>query len=327
MTRGTTAPAPRPLLVAVALSIVYVVWGSTYLAIRVMVEDMPPMLSAGGRYVFAGLLLGGLLALKFGVRRLRVTPAELAGSALLGLLLPMLGNGVVTIAEHRGAPSGVAALLVAAVPLWVIVYRLASGDRPGRWTVGGVLMGFAGLAYLVWSTGVGGPVPIGASLLVVAATVAWSFGSWYQPRLRLPRDPFVTTVWEMLTGGLMMMVTGALMGERLSPASYSAASWWAWGYLVVFGSVVAFTAYVWVLSNAPISLVATYAYVNPVVAVFLGWLILAEPVTPPILVGGAVVVAAVAVVVRAERPAARRAAPSPAPAPAPAASGAHSSSS
>jgi drug/metabolite transporter (DMT)-like permease len=290
------------MLVALALGIVYVVWGSTYLAIRVMVEDMPPMLSAGARYFFAALLLGGLLALRFGVSRLRVTWAELAGSALLGLLLPVLGNGVVTIAEQRGAPSGIAALLVAAVPLWVILYRLLSGDRPGRWTVAGVLIGFLGLAYLVLSTGIGGPVPIGASLLVVFATLAWSFGSWFQPRLRLPRDPFVTTVWEMATGGVILVVAGLASGERLELASYAQSSWWAWGYLVVFGSVVAFSAYVWVLVNAPISLVATYAYVNPVVAVFLGWLILAEPVTLPIVVGGAVVVGAVVVVVRAERP-------------------------
>ncbi|MGH3385081.1 MAG: EamA family transporter [Nocardioidaceae bacterium] len=297
---------PRPLLVALALGIVYVVWGSTYLAIRVMVEDMPPMLSAGGRFLFAAVLLGALLAARFGVRRLRVTRAELAGSALLGLLLPALGNGVVTVAEHRGAPSGIAALLVAALPLWVMVYRLASGDRPGRWTVAGVLLGFGGLAGLVLSTGVGGTVPIGASLLVVLATLAWSFGSWFQPRLRLPRDPFVTTVWEMLTGGAILAVAGLTMGERVSLSSYSAASWWAWGYLVVFGSVVAFSAYVWALGNAPISLVATYAYVNPVVAVFLGWLILAEPVTWPIAVGGGVVVTAVAVVVGAERPSLRR---------------------
>jgi len=299
------APA-KPLLVALALSIVYVVWGSTYLAIRIMVEDMPALLAAGGRYLLGGLLLGALLVLlplrgTGGLRRLRVTPAELAGTALLGLLLPVLGNGVVTIAEQRGAPSGITALLIAAVPLWVMVYRLASGDRPGRWTVAGVLIGFGGLAYLVLSTGVGGPVPVGAALLIVAASMAWSFGSWVQPRLRLPRDPFVTTVWEMLFGGGIMVVAGLLSGERLAPGSYAASSWWAWGYLVVFGSVVAFSAYVWVLAHAPISLVATYAYVNPVVAVFLGWLVLSEPVTTPIALGGAVVVASVAVVVGSER--------------------------
>jgi len=299
------APA-KPLLVALALGIVYVVWGSTYLAIRIMVEDMPALLAAGGRYLLGGLLLGALLVLlplrgTGGLRRLRVTPAELAGTALLGLLLPVLGNGVVTIAEQRGAPSGITALLIAAVPLWVMVYRLASGDRPGRWTVAGVLIGFGGLAYLVLSTGVGGPVPVGAALLIVAASMAWSFGSWVQPRLRLPRDPFVTTVWEMLFGGGIMVVAGLLSGERLAPGSYAASSWWAWGYLVVFGSVVAFSAYVWVLAHAPISLVATYAYVNPVVAVFLGWLVLSEPVTTPIALGGAVVVASVAVVVGSER--------------------------
>lgn len=295
----------RPILIATALGVVYLVWGSTYLAIRVMVDDMPPLMAAGGRYLVGGLLLGGLLMLPLrgtgGLKRLRVSRAELAGSALLGLLLPVLGNGVVTVAEQRGAPSGLTALLIAGVPLWVMVYRLASGDRPGRWTVAGVLIGFVGLAFLVLSTGVGGPVPVGATLLIVAASMAWSFGSWVQPRLRLPRDPFVTTVWEMLTGGLFMLVAGTLMGERFAPTSYAAESWWAWGYLVVFGSVVAFSAYVWVVANAPISLVATYAYVNPVVAVILGAVILSEAVTGPIVLGGAIVVVAVALVVGSER--------------------------
>ncbi|HET7326277.1 MAG TPA: EamA family transporter [Nocardioidaceae bacterium] len=297
----STGPPTKPLLIALALGIVYVVWGSTYLFIRIMVVDMPPMLSAGGRYLGGALVLGAVLCLRSGARRLRVTSGELAGCALLGLLLPALGNGVVTIAEHRGAPSGITALLIAAVPLWVMVYRLASGDRPGRWTVAGVLLGFGGLSYLVLATGVGGPVPVGAALLVVAASIAWSFGSWFQPRLRLPRDPFVTTVWEMVFGGAILAVAGLAMGEQLHLGSYSAASWWAWTYLVVIGSVVAFSAYVWVLANAPISLVATYAYVNPVVAVFLGWLVLAEPVTTPVVLGGAVVVASVAVVVGSER--------------------------
>lgn len=295
----------RPLLVATALGIVYVVWGSTYLAIRVMVDDMPPLLAAGGRYLVGGVLLAVLLALpvrgRGGFARLRVTRAELAGSALLGLLLPVLGNGVVTVAEQRGAPSGLTALLIAGVPLWVMLYRLSSGDRPGRWTVTGVLVGFVGLAFLVLSTGVGGPVPVGATLLVVAASMAWSFGSWIQPRLRLPRDPFVTTVWEMLTGGAFMVVVGSLLGERFVPGAYAAESWWAWSYLVVFGSVVAFSAYVWVVANAPISLVATYAYVNPVVAVILGAVVLSEAVTGPIVLGGAIVVVAVALVVGSER--------------------------
>jgi drug/metabolite transporter (DMT)-like permease len=301
---GPAAPAPgvaRPLLVATALGIVYVVWGSTYLGIKVMVEEMPPLQSAGARYLTAGVLLGAVLAAVSGVRRLAVTPAQLAGCALMGLLLPALGNGLVTVGEYLGAPSGITALLIASVPLWVVLYRLGSGDRPGVLTMGGVLVGLAGLTGLVGLTGFAGDLPLGALLLIVLATLCWSFGSWFQPRLRLPRDSFVVAVYEMLFGGAVMLAAGTARGETWDLAATSGRSWLAWGYLVVFGSVVAFSAYAWVLQAAPISLVATYAYVNPVVAVFLGWLVLGEPVTWVVVASGGVVLTAVAIVVRSER--------------------------
>jgi drug/metabolite transporter (DMT)-like permease len=147
-----------------------------------------------------------------------------------------------------------------------------------------------------------GGFPVGPALLVMAASTCWAFGSYVQPRLWLPRDVFVTTVYEMLFGGLILLTVGRLSGESFTAASYSPRTWSALGYLVVFGSVVAFTSYVWLLDNAPISFVATYAYVNPVVAVFLGWLVLDERVTWAVVVGGGIVVAAVALVIRAERP-------------------------
>lgn len=304
----TEPPAPpaapsvvSPVLVAVALGIVYVVWGSTYLAIRITVKDLPAMSSASWRYGVAGLILAGILAVRSGWSVLRVSRRELAGAALLGLLLPTLGNGLVSVGEQNGAPSGIAALIVAAVPLWVIVYRTVTGDRPRTLTLVGVLLGFAGLVGLVTSTGLGGDVAWGACLVIVFATVCWSFGSWSTPRLSLPRNPFVTTVYEMLSGSVFLLVGALVRGEHVMPQSAPLDSWLAWSYLVTFGSVVAFTAYVWVLSVAPISLVATYAYVNPVVAVFLGWLILSEDVTAAILVGGLIVVAAVAIVVTSER--------------------------
>jgi drug/metabolite transporter (DMT)-like permease len=300
MTPAVAVP-PAAWLVAVALGIVYVVWGSTYLAIRVMVEDLPPMASASWRYLVAGLLLAAILAARGGVGRLRATRRELVGCAALGLLLPALGNGLVSVGEHQGAPSGIAALIVAAVPLWVIVYRRLAGDRPSRRTLFGVLLGFAGLVLLIASQGIEGDVAAGACLIIMCATVFWSFGSWSTPRLTLPKDAFVLTVYEMLFGSVWLLLFAAVRGEHLLPTSAPLDAWLAWAYLVTCGSVVAFTAYVWVLSVAPISLVATYAYVNPVVAVFLGWLILSESVTWAVLVGGAIVVGAVAVVVSAER--------------------------
>jgi drug/metabolite transporter (DMT)-like permease len=294
-------------LIVVALLIVYVVWGSTYLGIRVVTDEMPPLLGMGSRFLVAGALLALVLRLR-GVD-LRVTRTELAGSALLGLMLPFLGNGFVAIGEDHGAPSGVAALLVAAVPIFVTLYRFLAGDRPKPWSVAGVLLGFGGLAWLVLGGRDQGDVPVVGAAFVLAASAFWAFGSWVQPRLTLPRNPFVITVHEMWTGGALMIVTGLLRGESVSPGSYSADTWLAWAYLVVIGSVVAFSAYVWLLANAPIGLVATYAYVNPVVAVFLGWLILSEPITSAVVVGGLVIVAAVAIVITVERPRHRAEAP------------------
>jgi drug/metabolite transporter (DMT)-like permease len=186
----------------------------------------------------------------------------------------------------------------------VIVLRSSFGDRPGARTVVGVLVGFAGLAGLTLSTGLSGAVSFGGSALILLAALSWSVGSWAQPRLPLPKEPFVVAVYEMLAGGLALMVAGAVRGESINASEYSTRSILAWAYLVVFGSIVAFTAYVWVLQHAAISLVATYAYVNPVVAVALSWLVLSEPVTLPIAVAGAVVVGSVALVVSSERAAA-----------------------
>jgi drug/metabolite transporter (DMT)-like permease len=299
---GRADAGPRILLIGLALAIVYLVWGSTYLGIVFMVEDMPPLAAAGGRFLVGGLLLGAILVIRGGWRRLRIGRAELWSCAILALLLPVLGQGMVTVAESGGAPSGLAALLVAAVPLWVLLYRRLSGERPAKSAVAGAVVGFAGLAALLASNGLAGDYPFWTVGLVVFSASAWAFGSWAQSRLRLPRDPFVIAVYEMLIGGALLLVAAPLAGERIDPASYSAASWIAWAYLVVFGSVIAFSTYVWLLHSAPVSLVSTYAYVNPVVAVFLGWLVLSEAVTVPIVAGGAVVLLAVAIVIRAERP-------------------------
>jgi drug/metabolite transporter (DMT)-like permease len=302
---GGSFGAPTALVVT-ALGLVYVVWGSTYLGIRITVQDLPPLASASWRFLAAGVLLGIVVAVLKGWRTLRVSRAELVGCSIVGLLLPALGNGLVVVAEHRGAPSGVAALLVAAVPLWVVVYRSATGDRPNRRTLLGVATGFAGLVVLVTAAGVGGDVEVAACLIVVVASVFWSFGSWATPRITLPANPFVMAVYEMLSGGGVLALLAVASGESVLPSAAPADSWLAWSYLVVFGSVVGFTSYVWVLGVAPVSLVATYAYVNPVVAVFLGWLVLSEPVTWAIVVGGTIVLASVALVIAAERRPARR---------------------
>ncbi|MFB7979476.1 EamA family transporter [Streptomyces vinaceus] len=299
----TPKSAPRAITGAVwtALALVYVVWGSTYLAIRIVVRTMPPFLSAGARFLAAGLLLLGLVALRYGPGALRATRRQAGSAVVVGLLLVLGGNGLVVLAE-TSVPSGLAALLIAAVPMWLVVLRTATGDRPPLRTLGGVLLGFAGLAVLT-APGITGEVRLSGVVLVVVASALWSLGSFSASKLSLPDNPFTGSGYQMLAGGAGGIVVALVRGEHrsLEWASFSTASWLALGYLVLFGSLVAFTAYVWLLRAAPLSLVATYAYVNPVVAVALGALILDEALTVPILVGGAIVVVAVCVIVSTER--------------------------
>ena len=293
-----------------ALGLVYVVWGSTYLAIRITDETMPPFLSASARFLVAGALLTGIVALRTGPSALRITGRQLASAILVGLLLLVGGNGLVVLAE-KVLPSGLAALLVAAVPLWVVLLRAAFGDRPRARTVLGVTLGFVGLVVLT-VPGIEGSVKLSGLIAVMAAAFLWSSGSFASSRLPMPANPFVASAYEMLAGGVGDLVLGLARGEQHHAhlAAISTSSWLGLAYLVVFGSIVAFTAYAWLLQNAPLSLVSTYAYVNPVVAVALGSLVLSEPVSWPIALGGAIVVAGVCVVVSTER---RRTQPAPAP--------------
>jgi drug/metabolite transporter (DMT)-like permease len=295
------------LVLWTALVIVYVVWGSTYLGIRIAVETLPPLLSAGIRFVGAGAILAIILAVRRGAAVVKVTRRELGAAALVGTLLLAGGNGGVVFAEAGviggAVPSGVAALLIATVPILVVVFRAVTGDRPRLMSVAGVLVGFGGLVALVAAgSGVDGSVPLVGSLIVVAAAASWAFGSFIAPRLPLPASPFVASAYESVLGGAVLGVLGLASGERLHPAEVSGRSWLALLYLLFAGSLVAFTAYAWLLQNAPISLTSTYAYVNPAVAVLLGALIVAEPVTPAILVGGLIIILGVALVVSTERP-------------------------
>ena len=302
-------PAGRPGLVATwaALIVVYLVWGSTYLGIRVLVGFVPPLLAMGARFLCAGVLLAAFLVVRHGPSVLRVPPRRLLSAGLVGVLLLTGGNGGVAVAE-RTVPSGLAALLVAEVPLWLVCLRLLARDTPRRATIAGTALGFVGIAILALP----GSHPAGTALwgivLVIGATLCWSSGTFATPRVAMPSNPFVAATYEMVTAGVVLLVAGAAAGEpgRVHLAAVPPRAWLALAYLIVFGSLVAFSAYVWLLRNAPLSLVATYAYVNPVVAVILGALILGEQVTAPILIGGAVVVASVGLVVSVERP--RRAA-------------------
>jgi len=301
------APAGAPSWqVWTGLWIVYLVWGSTYLAIRIMVETMPPLLGAAARFAVAGAVMLAFLAVRRGRGVLRLTRAELLSAGLVGLLLPG-ANAVVSVAEQE-VPSSIAALLIASVPLWVIIMRALARDGVSRNGVAATLVGFGGVALLVHPGSATGDATVVGLLACVGAALMWASGSFASPRLSLPRDPLVSVSWQMLLGGLAITVAGLLAGEApdVRPEAFSTRSVLALGYLVVFGSWVAYSAYGWLLQNAPISRVATYAYVNPVVAIILGWLVLDEVVTGTTLAGAAIIVFSVALVVRIESPRRRR---------------------
>ena len=297
-----------------ALWTVYLVWGSTYLAIRVLVhpsdgEGLPPLLAAGCRFCLAGLVM-----LAVTVRRPSADgrpdplgPRQWAATAVVGLALLLGGNGLVSIAERHVA-SGPAAVIIATVPIWATLLGAAVGhERIGLRHSAGLLLGFAGVAVLVVGSG-GGRLSVVGLVELVLAALCWSAGSVWSRTAPMPRRPWVMTGMQMLCGGIGCLVAGLLAGE-LSDVHLSAVparSWVSLGYLVVFGSMLAYSAYVWLLGNAPLSLVTTYAYVNPLVAVLLGITLLGEAFTARTAVATVVIVAGVALIVskpHAPRPA------------------------
>jgi drug/metabolite transporter (DMT)-like permease len=278
----------------IALAIVYIVWGSTYFAIALVVQTMPPLLTAGVRFLSAGLILAAVIALR-DRDQLRVTRRQLGGAALVGLLLLAGGNGLVNLGE-RTVPSGLAALIVASIPLWVVVLRQAAGERVGRDIILGVTVGLVGVAVLVIPGGISGQTDLAGLLMLLGAPLLWATGSFLSPRLVMPRSVWASTAYQMIAAGLVLLAIGSALGETraVDLSRFSTSSLVGLAYLIVFGSLVAFSAYTWLLQNASVSLVSTYAYVNPVIAVFLGTLFLAEPITPTMIVGAALILAAVA---------------------------------
>ena len=280
-----------------ALWAVYLLWGSTYLGISVAGDTIPAFFAVSTRFLIAGGLLAAWIAVRRGRSAFRVRRRELAAAALIGLLLPG-ANGILFLAE-RTVPTGLASLIIASVPLLVVLMRLAGGERPPTLAIAGVLIGFGGVAILFHPEG--GATWWGIGLAGLSA-VAWALGSYLSSRIPLPQDAIVATVYEMLAGGLLLLPVG--LAEHPQPGSFSARSLLAFAYLVVFGSVIGYTAYVWLLHHAPLGTVSTYAYVNPVVAIALGVLFLDEHVSARVAVGAAVVLGSVAIVVRRESDAA-----------------------
>ena len=295
-----------------ALAVVYIVWGSTYLGILYAIDSIPVFLSMGVRFVLAGGLLYVWAVRRGDTAGDRIGWRQWAAAAVVGGLLFVGGNSLVAWSETR-VDTGIAALLIAAVPLWMALFdRAANGQRLSRPALTGLLVGFGGVALLAWPSGPSRIDALGAAALLVSGA-AWAAGSLVARGSPLPRRPLVSSGMQMLAGGVLLMVLAGASGELTEVGHVSLKSLLAMVYLIVIGSWLAFSAYSWLLQVAPTSVVSTYAYVNPVVAVFLGWAVLSEPLSLRTVVAGAVILGAVALIVT---PARRR--PSPVPATVPA---------
>jgi drug/metabolite transporter (DMT)-like permease len=286
-----------------ALAVTYVVWGSTYLGIDLAVRTIPPFPMAAARFWIAGGLLYAW-AIRRGDRADRPTARHWLSAVLIAAPMLAVGNAAVGWAEHRSLDTGTASLIIASVPLWLaLLDRLFCGRRLARVAVVGLAVGFGGVGLLVAPGGSGGFSR--AAIVLVFSSLAWAGGSLYSRGASQPGRPLVAAAMQMLAGGALLTVVSAVSGElgEVHPAQISLESWLGLAYLVAAGSLLAFTAYMWLLRNAPTDLVGTYAYVNPFVAVLLGTVVLGEPLGWRTLVGGAIVIAAVALIVRAPRPA------------------------
>jgi drug/metabolite transporter (DMT)-like permease len=287
-----------PWQVACALAVVWVVWGSVFVAVKVVVDGAPALTSIGARYLLGGLVLGVTTTVVNGRTAMRLDRRTAVGCLVLAICLPVMSNGLVTYALSTGVNAGPAALLSAFSPISIVLLRAVSGDRPRVLSVVGVLVGFVGLALLVLRGDAAGGFPFAGSLLVLLAANFWALGSFVQSRLHVPHSMFALASYQMLIGGSVLLACGVARGETVT-WDYSARTWVVFAYLTV-SSCFTFALYAWLLAHAPISLVSTHAYVNPVVAVLLGWALLGEPLSVTVVVGGLVIVLAVVLVISAE---------------------------
>lgn len=287
---------PDRLKIILAFFLIYVIWGSTYLAIRVGIESMPPLMMAGTRFLIAGMILYCFMRFR-GAERPRLVHWLSAG--FIGVLLLVVGNGVVVCAE-KTVPSGLTSLILAIVPIYValINWLRPRGTTPGARTILGLITGIAGMVLLIGPAalvGAHGPSLAAGTGILFLSSLSWAAGSVISQSLRLPKSPFLGTAMQMLVGGAVLSIISLITGEftHFQAAALTARSLWALAYLIVFGSLVGFTAYIWLLHKVRPERVATYAYVNPVIAVFLGWALGGEAVSTGTLVSACIIVFAV----------------------------------
>jgi drug/metabolite transporter (DMT)-like permease len=292
---AATPPKPPLSLVLGAFAALYIVWGSTYLGIRLAIESIPAFFMAGSRFVTAGAILYAIMRARGAGRPTR---RQWVSATIIGALLLLVGNGGVTWAEHT-VPSGVTALVIAAVPAWIALadWLRPGGRRPGALAIAGIGIGFAGVALLVSGrSATGAPLvnPVGAAVLILA-TICWAAGSIYSRHAPKPAQTLLAIAMQMLAGGALQLLVGLALGEarQLSFAAITPTSAWAWVYLTAVGSLVGFTAYVWLLQVSTPAKVSTYAYVNPLIAVLLGHVVLNETIPPGVALAGSLILGAV----------------------------------
>lgn len=293
------APAPGTVPIVLAFAAVYFIWGSTYLAIRFAIETLPPLTMAAIRFVIAGIMLYAW-ARSRGIPA--PTPRQWKAGAISGTLLLVGGNGGVVLAE-QWIPSGLAALIVATVPLWLVLldWGFGRGGRPSARTTGGIAVGFVGVAILGGSPGVGADgnvLELLGGLLVVGGSISWAAGSLYSRYIPEPPRPRMLVAAQFLTGGLVFTVIAGLAGEwnGFDLAAVSTKSWLALLYLILFGALIGYAAYIWLLTVVSPARAGTYAYVNPVVAMFLGWALADEPLTFRSILAAAIILGSVVVI-------------------------------
>lgn len=296
----------KPSLTWISLWTVYIIWGSTYFAIAYVIETMPPLLGMGIRFFIAGVLLSLLIMINSGWKEFRIPAVEIRTSAVMGFVLLGFGLGNVALAEEH-VPSGIVALIIAALPLWIAIFRTIDGQRPTAFSWIGLITGFLGVALLLKPgsvksvNGEDSTTVLFFMFMVLLGNIGWALGTYLAPRYPLPKNALVFTAIEMLAGGVSLTTAGLVKGESLG--DFLDASNWSWiwfWYLVIFGSIIAYSAYLWLVSNAPVGLTATYAYVNPIIAVTLGAVFLDEVITVNYAVGGSIIVLGVLIVVTSE---------------------------
>lgn len=289
-----------PLPAIGALTVIYLVWGSTYVATRIVVGVAPPLESMGIRFLLAGLLMLAWAVFTGGLRRLSIRRREILGIVGMALALLAVNNGSVSMATRAGVPSGVAALLLAMVSVWLVLLRAVAGDRPSSLTVMGTVGGCVGTGALIAVGSGAGRWPLGGVLVLVGASICWALGLWLRPTVRLPDDKTVSTAYQMVAAGGALLIMAGVNREPID-LNYGLHIWMAIAYLVVAVSIVGYTCYCYLIDTIPVSIVATHAYVNPVVALVLGWALLSESLSGRILVAGLVVVLSSVLVIYGER--------------------------